>query len=222
MDEESVKLGPFAYMKLGIGLYRPAPVAPLSPNVQADLLRHLHAEYPALQQVPGGVLFSDPATGRVLVIDQTKIEAVEHNPNSPPDAVERIRLTFRKVVPVVAYAAPFFVRVDGAGTIQALEGLNPTQVLLEHARPREEWQAVAGTCAFAGLRFIFRTFDGGQRDLHVEPLFAQPDKFYLMVASSAGSGAATLDAALDRAREEAALIERLSDRIVSDLAAGDP
>ncbi len=204
-------------MKLSVGLYRPAPVAPLSANAQAELLRELHAEYPSLQQIPGGVLFSDPPRGRMLLIDQTKVESVENNPNSPFESIDRMRGIFAKSIPVVQYPPPFHLRVDGAGTIQALEGLNPTQVLLQRAHPREEWNSIAGGCTFAGLRFIFRTPDGGQRDVHIEPLFAQPDKFYVMIISAAGSGSPTLEAAMDRARDETEVIEHLSDRIVADL-----
>jgi hypothetical protein len=204
-------------MKLAVGLYRPAPVAPLSADAQADLLRELHADYPSLQQIPGGVIFSDPQRGRVLVVDQTKVETVENNPNSPMHALDRMRDVLGKTVPIAGYPPPFFVRLDGAGTIQAMEGINPTQVLLQHASPHPEWNAIAGACSSAGLRFIFRADDGGQRDVHVEPLFAQPDKFYVMVLAVPGAGFATLEVALERARAEAELIERLSDRIVSDL-----
>ena len=77
LGECAINLGPFSFIKLSVGLYRPAPAAPLSPNAQADLLRELHAAYPSLQQIPGGVIFSDPARGRVLLIDQTKVETVE-------------------------------------------------------------------------------------------------------------------------------------------------
>ena len=195
------------------------PAPPLSADAQADLLRELHSDYPSLQQIPGGVIFSDPPRGRMLLIDQTKVETVENNPNSPFDAIDRMRGVFEKAVPVVQYPPPFSVRIDGAGTIQAMEGLNPTQVIFKHAPPREEWNSIAGMCAFAGLRYIFRSEDGGQRDVHVEPLFAQPDKFYVMVLSVPASGAQTLDDAMERARREAEIIERLSDRVVSDLAA---
>jgi len=212
-----VKLGPFSFVKLAVGLYRPAPVAPLSADAQADLLRELHADYPSLQQIPGGVIFSDPSRGRVLVVDQTKVETVENNPNSPFEALERMGSVFGKTVPIVGYPPPFFVRLDGAGTIQAMEGLDPTRVLLQHASPHPEWNSIAGACSSAGLRFIFRAEDGGQRDVHAEPLFAQPDKFYVMVLSMPGSGFSTLDGALERARAETELIERLSDRMVSDL-----
>ncbi|MDQ6767908.1 MAG: hypothetical protein M3Z41_08875 [Candidatus Eremiobacteraeota bacterium] len=218
LGNDAIKLGPFSFLKLSVGLYRPAPVAPLSANAQADLLRELHADYPSLQQIPGGVIFSDTPRGRMLLIDQTKVESVENNPNSPFDAIERMHGVFQKAVPVVQYPAPFHVRIDGAGTIQAMEGLNPAQVLLRHASPREDWTSLAGECTFAGLRYIFRSDDGGQRDVHVEPLFAQPDKFYVMVLSVPGAGAPSLDNAMERARRETEIIERLSDRVVSDLA----
>ena len=212
-----IKVGPFSFLKLSVSLHRPVPAAPLSANAQADLLRELVSDYPALQQIPGGVIFSDPPRGRMLLIDQTKVELVENNPNSPFDAIDRMHGVFQKAVPVVQYGAPFFVRIDGAGTIQAMEGLNPTQVLLQHSPPREEWNQIAGACTSAGLRYIFRSEDGGQRDMHVEPLFAQPDKFYVMVLSVPGAGSPTLDDAMGRARREAEIIERLSDRVVSDL-----
>jgi hypothetical protein len=217
MGSSSINLGPFSFMKLSVGLYRPAPAAPLSANAQADLLRELHTDYPSLQQIPGGVVFSDPARGRALLIDQTKVETVENNPNSPFDAIDRMQGVLHKTVPIVQYPAPYFVRIDGAGTIQAMAGLNPAQVLLQHAPAYEGWDALAGTCSFAGLRYIFRSDDGGQRDVHIEPLFAQPDKFYVMVLSVPGAGLGTLDEALGRARSEAEIIERLSDRIVTDL-----
>ena len=206
-------------MKLSVGLYRPAPVAPLSADVQADLLRELHRDYPSLQQVPGGVIFSDPPKGRMLLIDQTKVESVENSPNSPFDAIARIQSDFEKSIPVLRYPPPFHVRIEGAGTIQAMEGLDPAAVLLQFAPPSKTWSSLAGDCAFAGIRYIFRTPDGLQRDVHIEPLFAQPDKFYVMVLSMGNAGLASLGDAMQYARREAEVIERLSDRVVSDLAA---
>ncbi len=207
-------------MKLSVGLYRPAPAPPLSANMQADLLRELHRDYPSLQQVPGGVIFSDPPKGRMLLIDQTKVESVENSPNSPFDAIGRIQSDFEKSIPVLGYPPPFHVRVEGAGTIQAMEGLNPTGVLLRYAPPSGAWSSLAGDCAFAGVRYIFRTPEGVQRDVHVEPLFAQPDKFYVMVLSIANAGLPTLGDAMHHARREAEVIERLCDRVVSDIAEG--
>lgn len=201
-----------------MGLYRPAPVAPLSANTQADLLRELHRSYPSLQQIPGGVLFSDPPAGRMLLIDQTKVESVENSPNAPLDAIARMHADFERSIPVLQYPPPFHLKIEGAGTIQAMEGLNPTAVLMRHAPPSARWSELAGPCAFAGIRYIFRTDDGMQRDVHIEPLFAQPDKFYVMVLSVAGSGAGSLDEVMQRARQETELMERLSDRVVSDIA----
>ena len=194
------------------------PAPPLSPNMQADLLRELHRDYPALQQVPGGVIFSDPPKGRMLLIDQTKVESVENSPNSPFDAINRIQADFEKSIPVLQYTPPFHLRLEGAGTIQAMEGLNPTSVLMQYAPPSERWTELAGNCAFAGIRYIFRTEDGFQRDIHIEPLFAQPDKFYVMVLSVASTGAPSLADVMQRAREETEVIERLSDRVVSDIS----
>lgn len=216
MGSVAINLGPFSFMKLSVGLYRPAPAAPLSANAQADLLRELHADYPSLQQIPGGVIFSDPGRGRALLIDQTKVETVENNPNSPFESIGRMQGVLHKAIPIVQYSAPYFVRIDGAGTIQAMAGLNPAQVLLQHAPAEEDWNTIAGTCSFAGLRYIFRN-EAGQRDVHIEPLFAQPDKFYVMVLSVPAAGLTTLDEALARARSEAEIIEKLSDRIVNDL-----
>src|SRR5579872_1582882 len=162
----SIKLGPFAFMKLSVGLYRPAPVAPLSANTQADLLRELHRSYPSLQQIPGGVLFSDPPAGRMLLIDQTKVESVENSPNAPLDAITRMHADFERSIPVLQYPPPFHLKIEGAGTIQALEGLNPTAVLMRYAPPNARWSELAGDCAFAGIRYIFRTQDGMQRDVH--------------------------------------------------------
>jgi hypothetical protein len=214
-----IKLGPFSFLKLSVGLYRAVPAAPVSANVQGDLLRELHRDYPSLQQIPGGVLFSDPPKGRMLLIDQTKVESVENSPNSPFEAIDRMRSDFHKSIPLLEYPPPFHIKIEGAGTIQAMEGLNPTQVLMEHAPPQESWTSLAGSCTFAGIRYIFRTEDGFQRDVHIEPLFAQPDKFYVMVLSMAsGAGAASLDQAMDTARQETEVIERLSDRVVSDLS----
>ena len=187
--------------------------------MQAGLLRELHRDYPSLQQIPGGVLFSDPPKGRMLLIDQTKVESVENSPNSPFDAIDRMRSDFAKSVLVLEYPPPYHFKVEGAGTIQAMEGLNPTQVLLEYAPPGKQWSSVAGNCAFAGIRYIFRSEQGTQRDVHIEPLFAQPDKFYVMVLSVAGSGSTSLNDVMESARQEAELIERLSDRIVSDISA---
>ena len=214
----AVKLGPFAFMKLSVGLYRPAPAPPLTANMQADLLRELHRDYPSLQQIPGGVIFSDPPKGRMLLIDQTKVESVENSPNSPFDAIDRMQTDFAKSMPVLQYPPPFHLRIEGAGTIQAMEGLNPTVLLMRHAPPNRHWSELAGVCAFTGIRYIFRTEDGMQRDVHIEPLFAQPDKFYVMVLSATGTGVASLDDAMQRARHEAEVIERLSDRVVSDLS----
>ena len=57
---------------------------------------------------------------------------------------------------------------------------------------------------------------GVQRDLHIEPLFAQADKFYVMAVSMNGQqGVPTLDAAMAQAHDEIDIIERLSNRIVS-------
>jgi hypothetical protein len=207
-------------MKLSVGLYRPAPAAPLTANMQADLLRELHRDYPSLQQIPGGVIFSDAPNGRMLLIDQTKVESVENSPNAAFDAIARMRTDFEKSIPVLQYPPPFHLKVEGSGTIQAMEGLNPTAVLMGHAPPSRHWTELAGDCAFAGIRYIFRTDDGLQRDVHIEPLFAQPDKFYVMILSAGGVGSVSLEDAMQRARQETEVIERLSDRVVSDLASG--
>ena len=63
------------------------------------------------------------------------------------------------------------------------------------------------------------TDDGAQHDVHVEPLFAQPDKFFITITSSTGpQGVSSLDSAIDHIRNESEVIDRLSDRIVHDIA----
>ncbi len=195
------------------------PGPPLDPGMQGELLKELHRDYPSLTQIQGGVLFSDPPKGRTLVIDQARVESTETSPRSATQAIERISDEFQKTLRVVAYPAPYRVKVEADGTIQAWEGLDPVEVLKRHAPPRAEWDALGGTCKFACVRYLFATADGGQRDIRVEPLFQAPDKFYTSAASMPGANAcATLEAAMDRARQEADIIERLSDRLVADIA----
>ena len=187
------------------------------------MLRALGNEYPTLTQVAGGIFFSDPAKGRALIVDQTRVEVSENQPNLSPASVNRLTGDLQKAIPLLAFPPPYRVRVEGMGTIQAMEGLNPVEVLKAHAPPNAVWNEIAGPCAFACVRYLFTTEDGGQRDVHVEPLFAQPDKFYVMaVTMGGGEGWPSLDAAMNYAQYEVQLIERLSDRIVSDLAEPQP
>jgi len=166
-------------------------------------------------------MFTDPPKGRVLIVDPSKIELTEMNVPAVSAAVDRMRDDLRKIVPVLHVVPPFRLKVEGAGTIQALEGLDPVATLKAYAPPRATWSEVAGKCAFAGLRYVFAGDDGTQHDVHLEPLFSQPDKFFITITSSTGpQGAASLDAAIDQARHESELIERLSDRIVADVASG--
>src|SRR4029077_446971 len=111
------------------------------------------------------------------------------------------------------------VKVEADGTIQAWEGLDPVAVLKRHAPPREDWDSLGGSCRFACVRYLFATPEGGQRDVRIEPLFQAPDRFYTSAISMPGAGASdTLEAAMDRARQEADIIERLSNRLVADIA----
>ncbi len=186
--------------------------------MQGDLLRELHRDYPSLTQIPTGVLFSDPVQGRALVVDQTHIEASENSAHVAASAIERLRNDVRIAAPIVDMAAPYRVRVEATGTVQALEGVNPASVLRAHAPPEPGWDEIAGHCTHACVRYLFTADDGTQRDVHVEPLFAQPDRFYVMVVSVNGvTGAASLDAAIGQTADEVAVIERLSNRIVADL-----
>lgn len=164
-------------------------------------------------------MFTDPPKGRVLIVDPTKIELTAMNAPSVASAVERMQDDLRKIFPVLRVTPPFRMRVEGAGTIQAMEGLDPVAVLKAYAPARDSWTDLAGRCQFAGLRYVFAADDGTQHDVHVEPLFAQPDKFFITTSSLTGAqGVATLDAAIEHAREESEIIERLSDRIVNDIA----
>lgn len=184
-------------------------------------MRELHRDYPSLTQIPNGVLFSDPAKGRALIIDQTHVEASENSPHVAPSALERLQADVRIAAPIVDFTPPYRVRVEGTGTIQALEGVDPAQVLFAHAPPEPGWNEIGGRCTHACVRYLFTDETGVQRDVHVEPLFAAPDKFYVMVVSMNGNqGVQTLEAAMQQAHDEFDIIERLSNRIVSDLVRG--
>ena len=202
-----------------MGLYRFPPGQPLDSGVQGELLRELHRDYPTLTQIPAGAMFTDPPKGRVLIVDPAKIELTAMNTPSINGAIDRMHDDLRKIVPLLHFLPPFRLKVEGAGTIQALEGLDPVAVLKAYAPPRPSWTELAGRCTFTGLRYVFAADDGAQHDVHVEPLFAQPDKFFITITSSTGpQGVASLDAAVDHARAESETIERLSDRLVHDIA----
>ncbi|HKW10546.1 MAG TPA: hypothetical protein VJO33_09210 [Gemmatimonadaceae bacterium] len=215
----TIKLAPFNFFKITVGLYRIVPGPPLDPGMQGELLKELHRDYPSLTQIQGGVLFSDPPKGRTLIIDQARVESTETSPRSATQAIERIGDEFQKTLRIVAYPAPYRVKVEADGTIAAWEGLDPVSVLKRHAPPRPEWDALGGVCRFACVRYLFATPDGGQRDVRIEPLFQAPDRFYTSAISMPGSAASeTLGDAMERARQEADTIERLSNRLVADIA----
>lgn len=215
----AIRLGPFNFLKFAFGLYRFPPGQPLDAAVQGELLRELHRDYPTLTQIPGGAMFTEPQKGRVLIVDPTKIELTEMNTPSVSAAVDRMYDDLRKIVPILRVVPPYRIKVEGAGTIQAMEGLDPVSVLKSYAPPRPSWSELVGRCAFAGLRYVFASEDGAQHDIHVEPLFAQPDKFFLTITNAAGpQGSSSLEEAIASARYEAEVIERLSDRIVNDIA----
>lgn len=215
-----MNLGPFFFSKLAIGVHRGQIGPAVTPNVQGDLLRELSRDYPSLTQIPGGVLFSDPGKGRALILDQMRVEASENSPNISAATVDRFGEDLRKAMPAISFPPPYSLRIEGMGTIQALEGLDPVAALRAHAPPNEGWNEIAGTCRYSCVRYLFVTDDGGQRDVHVEPLFAQPDKFYIMVVTTTGMPRQSLDDVIRRSRQEVDVIERLSDRIVSDIAEG--
>jgi hypothetical protein len=213
-----VKLAPFNFTKISVGLYRNTTSPPLEAAVQGELLRELHRDYPSLTQIPNGVLFADPAKGRTLFIDQSHIETAASGAHVAVSVIDQMQSELRTVVPIVVYGPPYRVRVEGTGTVQALEGVNPTDVLRSYAPPEPSWDAIGGRCTHTCVRYLFTADDGTQRDVHVEPLFAQPDKFYVMVVSfNGGQGVASLDDAMQQAHDEVGVIERLSNRIVADI-----
>ena len=215
----AINVGPFTFLKIAVGLYRFPPGQPLDPAVQGELLRELYRDYPTLTQIPGGAMFSDPPKGRVLIVDPAKIELTAMNTPSAHAAIDRMKDDLKKIAPALHVAPPFRLRVEGAGTIQALEGLDPVATLKAYAPPRPSWTDLVGRCTFSGLRYVFAADDGAQHDVHVEPLFAQPDKFFITITSSTGpQGVNSLDDAIEHALRESEIIERLSDRIVSDIA----
>ena len=213
-----MNLAPLNFTKISVGLYRNTGAPPIAPATQGELLRELHRDYPSLTQIPSGVLFADPAKGRALLIDQTRVEASENSLHVPSSAIEAMQSDLQRTVPIVDYAPPYRVRVEGAGTIQALEGVDPAEVLRTCAPPDPGWNEIGGKCTHVCVRFLFTSAEGIQRDAHVEPLFAQQDKFYVMIVSfMAAPGAATLTVAFEQARDEVAIIGRLGNRIVADI-----
>src|SRR5579864_5704270 len=125
----TINLGPFNFIKFAVGVYRFPPGQPLDSAVQGELLRELHREYPTLTQIPGGAMFTDPPKGRVLIVDPTKIELTEMNTPSVSTAVDRMKADLERIVPILGVAPPYRLKVEGAGTIQALGGLDPVSVL---------------------------------------------------------------------------------------------
>ena len=202
-------------------MYRNTVNPPLDASTQGDLLRELRRDYPSLTQIPNGVLFADPAKGRAMIIDPTHVEASENSPHVAPSALEHLANDVRVAVPIIDFAPPFRVRVEGTGTIQALEGVDPADVLLGYAPPQPGWNDIGGRCTHSCVRYLFTAENGVQRDVHIEPLFAQPDKFYVMVVSmNSGLGVDTLETAMQQAHDEVDVIERLSNRIVADIVSG--
>jgi len=213
-----MKLGPFSFSKLAVALHRTAMGPPLAANVQGELLRELSRDYPTLTQIPGGVLFTDPAKGRAFVIDQQRIEVSENSPNISGATLDRINQDFSRTLPFVSFPPPYGLRFEGLGTIQAMEGLDPVEALKSYAPPDDSWGQIAGSCRYACVRYLFVTPEGAQRDVHVEPLFSAPDRFYVLVVTSGGVPGASLSETMQRAQQEMDVIERLSDRIVGDIA----
>jgi len=213
-----MKLGPFSFSKISVALHRGTMGPPVAPNVQGDLLRELHRDYPTLTQVPGGVLFTDPAKGRALVIDQQRVEVSENSPTISAATIDRINQDFSKTLPFVSFPPPYGLRFEGVGTVQAMGGFDPVEALKAYAPPDDSWNQIAGTCRYACVRYLFVTPEGAQRDVHVEPLFAAPDRFYVLVVTSGGTPGPSLPETMQRAHQEMDVIERLSDRIVGDIA----
>ena len=124
-----IKLAPFNFFKITVGLYRIVPGPPLDPGMQGELLKELHRDYPSLTQIQGGVLFSDPPKGRTLIIDQARVESTETSPRSATQAIERIGDEFQKTLTHVVSGPMPRERIEARRLLALGGGLDPVAVL---------------------------------------------------------------------------------------------
>lgn len=216
---ENPQLAPFRPASLTVGLYR-LSAAKIDVRVQRELLGVLHSEYPSLEQVPGGIEFSDKYKGKSLTVDLAKVELEDLDPDSYVVAIDHMIPILEKVLRSLTFPPPYRVRVEATGTIQGL-GSDPLESLRKRFGPEPGWFADVPGHAGPGVRYALEAPDGSIRDYKIEPWFAKPGHFYVSAtAFSPPTGESTLVGALDFARAEAERTRVLGDRIATDIVRG--
>lgn len=216
------RLAPFRPGTLTVGLYRLA-AGKIDVRVQRELLSVLHMEYPSLDQVPGGIQFSDKYKGKSLTVDLAKVEIEDQDPDSHGTAIQGMTDVFKKVLENINFPAPYRVRLQAQGTIQGMEDCKPEDALRARFGPPSAWfqDVPGGEVPQTGVRYVMEGSDASLREYRIEPWFTRPGHFFVSSSSfSGGAGKETLNDALTFARDEAERVRLLSDRIAADIVKG--